>query len=323
MPLPKAIAQAAQDADQFISQNELGQAPLVDPETGVPIAAATEPRQTPQAPAAPVNQENFEQKFRSLQGKYDAEMPVLRGQVSTYERINQNLSAQVAQLAEQVSNLSRQPAPAAVPATAAVTDKDVEQYGSELIELIKRVSGADAQAVASHLKGEINSLANAVSRDVVSVKQNLQQTDRVLYEQRLDAAVPNWRAINVDQGWLTWLNEYDAILGSVRQAALTDAYNKFDDVRTIAFLNAYLALTRSQPAATTPRDELARQVAPRTASSNAPAPQDNSNTGRIWTQQEIGTFYRELLQGKYKHSVPEADRIKKEIDEAVASGRVK
>lgn len=322
MPLPKAVAQAAQDADQMIGELGAGGTPLVDPDTGVPIAAATEPRQTPTPAPAPVNHENFEQKFRSLQGKYDAEMPVLRGQVQTYERINQNLSAQVAQLAEQVSNFSRQPAPVAVPATAAVTDKDVEQYGSELIELIKRVSGADAQAVAAHLKGEINSLANAVSRDVVSVKQNLQQTDRVLYEQRLDAAVPNWRQINVDPGWLAWLNEYDPILGSARQAALTDAYNKYDDARTVAFLNTYLAATRSQPAVTTPRDELARQVAPRTATASVPS-NDQPNTARIWTQQEIGNFYRDLLQGKYKHSVAEADRIKKEIDDAVASGRVK
>jgi len=321
MPLPKAIAQAAQDADQLIGELESGNPPLVDPETGVPIATAVEPRQEP-APAAPQQPDALEQKYRSLQGKYDAEMPVLRGQVQTYERINQNLAAQVAQLTEQMTQM-QQAKPVQIPAAQAVTDKDVETYGSDLIELIKRVSGADAQAVAQAMKGEISSLARTVASDVVAVKQNLQQTDRVLYDQRLTEAVPNWREINVDQGWLSWLNEYDPLLGTTRQTALTDAYNKFDDVRTIAFLKAYIAtVPRSQDPAPTPRDELARQVSPRAAQSNQPAPTADQG-GRIWHQQEIGDFYRDLLQGKYKHSPARAEALKKEIDEAVASGRVR
>jgi hypothetical protein len=316
MPLPKAIAQAAQDADHLIGELESGNLPLVDPETGVPIAPAVEPKPAPAAPQT----DAFEQKFRSLQGKYDSEMPVLRGQVQTYERINQNLAAQVAQLTEQMTAI--QTAKVQTPAPASVTDKDVEQYGSELIDLIKRVSGADAHAVAQAMRGEMTNLANAVGRDVVAVKQNQQQTDRVLYETRLSESVPNWRAINVDAGWLAWLNEYDPIIGGTRQAALTDAYNKFDDVRTVAFLNAYLATVPRSTPAPTPRDELARQIAPRAAQSNAPAPTSDAN-GRIWTQQEIGDFYRDLLQGKYKHSTAKADQLKQEIDEAVASGRVR
>ncbi len=326
MPLPKAIQQAAADADaQVAALMELESQPLVvDPATGEPNPpAGAQPAALP-APAAPATDE-FEQKYKTLQGKYDAEVPVLRAQVSNYERINQTLSAQVATLSEQVQSLSQAVAQKAEPVPQElVTSRDVEQYGSDLIDLINRVADARTAAAVAAVRDEVRQATSAVSQDVAGVKRNQQQTDRALYEQRLTEAVPDWRAINVDPAWLQWLSQFDPILGATRQDALNIAYRNFDAPRTVAFLQTFLATHTPQTAALTPQEELARQVTPSTTSSPAvTTPPADTRSAKVWTQEEIGVVYKEVLQGKWKHNPEGKAALLKEIDQAVAEGRVR
>lgn len=332
MPLPRAIQQAADEADAIAARIALADPSqlVVNPETGEPLSAPA----TPAAPAeptpapAPVSNE-FEQKYRSIQGKYDTEVPILRNQAQTFERINANLSAQLAAANEELQRL-RTPSPAVPSApVVAANAKDVETFGSDLIDLITRVSSAQAQSLKSDLLGAIHQIDRSVNQtksEVSQVKVGQQQTDRALYEQRLTAAVPNWRDINATPEWLTWLGEYDAVLGTTRQEALTGAYNAYDSARTVAFLESYLAATRSrQPNhQLTPQEELARQVSPRTnANARTVVPESSPASQRVFTQKDIGDFYTAVLQGKWKHDPAGKTAMENAIDEAVSQGRVR
>jgi hypothetical protein len=208
MPVPKAIREAAEAADAQVAAIIAAEsAPLVvDPVTGEPYITTAAPATPPTPPAPP--QDDWEQRFRTLQGKYDSELPVLRSQISNYERINNTLSQQLASLTEQVQTLSTRPVAAATAPADAVTSKDVEQYGAELIDVINRVAEARAQALTTDLRGEIARLQTSVSRDVAGVTAHVKQTDRALYDQKLTEAVPDWRTINIDPEWLRWLGEY-------------------------------------------------------------------------------------------------------------------
>lgn len=330
MPLPKAIQRQA-DAAEAIAAQFANPSMVVDPNTGEPLTQTAPVAVQPveQAPA-PAPRDDFEQKYRSMQGKYDAEIPVLRQQAQTFERINTTLGAQLAQVSEELNRLRAAPAPQTPAAPVrAVNDKDVETFGSELIDLISRVSAAQMGSLESKLASHLTEIKQAVGRtnsEVGTVRKSQEQTDRALYEQRLTEVVPNWRAINANPDWLAWLNEFDAVLGGTRQAALSDAYAKFDSNRTVAFLHAYLALPRSRPAtaARTPQEELARQQSPRASASQAQAsPQSTAAETRFWTQREIGDFYTAVLQGKFKGNPGEKARIEAQIDEAVATGRVR
>lgn len=335
MPLPKSIQRQADAADQIAQQfvNADPSQLVVDPDTGEPLNAPAPAVvvAAPQPPAPQPPPEDFEQKYRSIKGKYDAEIPVLRNQAATFERINQTLSAQIAAQAERLAALERAPvtpAPAAVPATAA-TAKDVETFGSELIDLITRIAGSQASAVTAQLTPHFEQLRGAVERtnnEVGHVKTNVQQTERALYEQRLTEAVPNWRDVNATQEWLSWLAEFDPVLGKTRQEAVSESYVQYDAPRTAAFLNTYLAYQRSL-APTQPRtaqEELARQVSPRTSQAQTtPASETPATAKRIWSQSEISQFYTAAIQGKYKANPAEKQRIEQEIDLAVSEGRVR
>lgn len=332
MPLPRAIQQQADAADAIVERiaNADPSSLVVDPSTGEPLNAPATPAvaEPPPAPAPTVNE--FEHKYRSIQGKYDTEVPILRNQAATFERINGNLSAQLAAATEELQRLRSHSAPTAPTApVAAANAKDVETFGSDLIDLITRVSSAQAHSIESKILGHLQQLNAAISQtksEVGTVQAGQKLTDRALYEQRLTEAVADWRAINATPEWLTWLGEFDPVLGTTRQAALTDAFNKFDSARTVAFLNSYLATTRSKPQTRplTPQEELARQTSPRTNTSQASMPADSSPSSiRSFTQKEIGDFYTAILQGKWKADPAGKAAMEKAIDEAVSAGRVR
>lgn len=328
MPLPKAIQRQAEAAEALAAQFNTPQL-VVDPDTGEPLVHTAPVAAQPEPTPAPVQRDDFEQKYRSIQGKYDVEIPVLRQQAQTFERINTSLAEQLALVSADLNRLRATPAPQEPTAPVrAANDKDVETFGSELIDLITRVAAAQTfgleQKLASHL-AEIKQAVGRTNSEVGTVRQSQQQTDRALYEQRLTEQVPNWRAVNASPDWLAWLNEFDAVLGATRQAALSDAYTKFDSPRTVAFLKAYLDLPRSRPAsaARTPQEELARQQSPRASSQVPSQPQSSASDTRFWTQKEVGDFYTAVLQGKYKANPAEKARVEAQIDEAVATGRVR
>jgi hypothetical protein len=333
MSLPKAIQQQAAEADAIAERIALADPSqlVVNPETGEPLnapATPAAPAVTPPAPAPDVAA--IEQKYRSIQGKYDAEVPILRNQAQTFERINATLSARLAAAEEELQRARSQPVPAVptVPVVAA-NAKDVETFGSDLIDLITRVSAAQAETIRRDLLGAIQQVDRAVGQtksEVGTVKASQQLTDRALYEQRLSEAIPNWREINAKQEWLVWLGEHDAVLGKTRQEALTEAYNAYDSGRTVAFLKTYLELERARTPAPrlTPQEELARQVSPRTnVNQTTQVPDSSTAQKRQFTQAEIGDFYKSVLQGKWKADPAGKAAMEKAIDEAVAEGRVR
>lgn len=313
MATPRKIQQQIADADAAVQalMDAESQTLVVDPVTGEP----------PVAPAAPT--EDFAQKYRTLQGKYDSEVPLLRSQLQNYEKMNATLSGQLAALSDQVRILSAQPAAPTPAAAGGVNDADVAQYGPELIDLMRRIAAESAGSQGQALKDVVAREVGAVRADVTQVQANQQVQARKAYEDGLTAAVANWREINVTPEWLTWLGEYDAILGSTRQAAVTAAYNAFDVPRTVAFLTRYLAQHQAAPAALTPQEELARQVSPR--GTNAPAPVSTAveQPGRIWTQTEIADAYRAQIQGRNRLSQVQWEALEAEITQAVAEGRVR
>ena len=73
MSLPKAIQRQAEHAEQLALQFAEANSDqlVVDPNTGDPIVHAASVEHTPPAPpVAPTPSEDFEQKYRSLKGKF-------------------------------------------------------------------------------------------------------------------------------------------------------------------------------------------------------------------------------------------------------------
>jgi hypothetical protein len=318
MSLPRAVQQQVEEADALVAQMN-GTQP-VNPDTGEPIVTDPQPAPEPQPqnvspelePKPAVSEETWEQKFHSLKGKFDAEVPRLYAQV-------REMNDQIRQLVADNAVLKVQPAaqPDPAPAKTLITEQDKEAFGSDLIDLIDRATEsklAGNRQLESQLRAEIDELkgklGNVTERQVVS--------DKDRYESALTTSVPDWQALNVDQGFLNWLAEVDPVYGMPRQYALTNAYEALDANRTATIFNQYKKLIA--PAPKTGQQQLLSQVAP-TRSRTSAAPSSSAADKPIFTQAQVSDFYSEWVKGRLTDE--EAVRMENEINAAMLEGRIR
>ena len=318
MSLPRAVQQQVEEADALVAQMNGTQ--TVNPETGEPIVADPQPNPEPQPqsispeiePKPAVSEETWEQKYHTLKGMFDAEVPRLYAQV-------REMNSQIGQLTTDLATAKATPAqPVPTSTPSLITEQDKEAFGTDLIDLIERATEAklagsrqaEAKLLAeiAELKGK---LGNVTERQVVS--------DKDRYESALSVAVPDWQALNVDQGFLNWLAEVDPVYGMPRQYALTNAYESLDAHRTATIFNQYKKSV-TPPAQSNNRADLQRQVAP-TRSRTSPAPTNPNMDKRIYTQQDIDAFYSEWRRGYIDEA--EAVKIEQDIHAATQEGRIR
>lgn len=316
-PSRPAAVQAQDEAADRLVEEAYGQ-PTVDPVPPAPVTAADQPVVEPPVAEPPV--ENWQQKFLTLQGKYNAEVP--------------RYQADIRRLTEELQAAKAAPPPAPAPAPPApepppslVTDKDVAEFGADLVDLIRRASQEGNAGVKADLLAQIADLKSQLPDLQSRVKETEEVaagTARASYFADLGKLVPDYEAINVDEAFIGWLTLKDPMSGVIRNELLQTAFNNYDVTRTAVVFNAYKAetgLTTKVPEAAPPRSELEREISPTT--SHSPAPAATTDDKRVWTGQEVQEVYNAIARGDYRSAPAEAARLDKLIDQAFAEGRVR
>lgn len=269
------------------------------------------PPPTPAPAPAPTTKpdDSLEQRFRTLQGMWTSE-----------KAQNRALESQLNQLAQQVKALSEAsaPKPTAQPAETPKPDpRDAAEFGEDLVAMVQRyVTNAlelmrkDVSTVAANLDQRLK----AIEGQVTGVSQKTEMTLEQAFYGALDHSVPDWRQINADDRWLAWLGEIDEVYGAPRQVALDTAHQRMDAKRVIAIFNQFKATQPTKPT-------LTAQQTPNSSGQPTPTPQ-NEPVKRMVSQRLIKQFYDDLARGKYRGREAEAERLQKDIDIAVAEGRV-
>lgn len=322
MALPKAVQQQIEEADRLVGQIN-GDEPA-NAETGADVQPSDPPQDSPNdlPPAAEdvvsqetkpnvVSDETWEKKYYVLQGKFDAEVPRLYSQV-------REMQAQVQQLLADKAALEAKKVEEPQKIESLITEQDREAFGPDLIDLIERATDAkvaNLRAKEAELMSEIKELKGQLGN--VTERQVMSDKDRFLMG--LGQQVPDWETLNVDQGFLGWLQQVDPVYGVPRQAALSTAYEALDVIRVANIFKAYKQTLPQVPAQSKAKQELQRQVAPtRTRSTTTPA--DGVND-KIFTNQDIEQFYSDWRRGFYDEQ--EAAEMEKQIHAAVAEGRIR
>jgi hypothetical protein len=309
MALPKQVVQQQKELEELEKQlmapaqeqapEETENAP--DPK---PDEAVSEEQKPVQPVVTEVPEETWQQKYRTLEGKYSAEVPRLHTQL-------RELQAQIAEMREK----PKEPESPKEPKTQKlVTDADVEAFGSDLIEVQRKV----AREVAMEYLQEIEDLKSANEQ----LKQQLVKTDNqigaVSFETRLAQLVPDFEAINSDPKWVAWLDETDPILRGPRRNAAQDAFNRGD----VEAIKDYVNLFKNQsplPKADKRQSELERQIQPSKNSASAPP---TSQKGKNYSTVEIERMFQKVAELGKKGDSDAAKKLEAEIDAAYLEGRV-
>ena len=256
------------------------------------------------------SEQTFEQRYRSLAGMYNAEVPKLHTQIKEMRDQVQMLHKE---LEETRAAQVEQPEP-----EHTITDEDREAFGPDLVNLIEKAADAKAGQVLAQNRELTKELEMLKARlGDVSTKQQVSDQDRFITG--LAQQVPNWEELNVDPGFLQWLQQTDPIYGLPRQVALNNAYESLDVNRVATIFNAYQGTQSQAPARPNPKEELQRHVAP--SSSRASTQPQGTQNSRIFTSQQIQEFYDDWRRGNI--SDEQAQRIEAEIHAAAAEGRIR
>lgn len=328
MALPKAIQQQVEEADALVAnmtgdktEGEVQQVAEPPPETELEQVVESEiqpepveePKQTvSQETPAPVPESKWENKYHTLKGMYDAEVPRLHADL-------REMKAQLQQLMADKAAMEAKLEETPVPQSSLITEQDKEAFGPDLIDLIERATESkltESRKRERELINEIKELKSQLGN--VSERQVMSDKDRFLMG--LSSRVPDWEQYNTDPGFLEWLQQVDPVYGMPRQYGLNSAYEAFDVNRVAAIFETYKGLVTPKQAQPAPKQELQRQVAPTRSRSSTPPAADSQNQ-RFFNQQEIEQFYDEWRRGYIDQD--EAVRMEKEIHAAIAQGRVR
>jgi hypothetical protein len=271
-------------------------------------------------PDTPKEGQTAEQRYRTLQGMYNADTARLRAE-------NNQLNQRLSQLEQLIASLSAAPAPAAQQPAAQklITDKDVEEYGDS-IEVMRRAAREEVLAA----RAEIDDLKQALARlqtNVVPKVEGVVQRQALNAEQmfwsELSAEVPDWREINANQGFHNWLLEVDPLSGMTRQQFLDNAQSQLDARRVAGFFKTWQSMSGNsvaQQTRSTAASQLEKQVAPgrgRTATSTTAGSEAKS-----YSRADVARFFDDVRRGLYKGREQERDRIERDIFAAQREGRM-
>lgn len=319
--LPKRVQDQLAAADALLAQQNQPQetppapteSPAPEPQPAPTPVETPTPEATPPAPAPTPEAVNWEHKFKTLQGLFNAEVP--------------KLQRQVRELTEHVSKIeTAKPAPAPAPEEVkpVVDPKDADAFGADLVEMVQRVTTSVVGAMGKRVETVIADFDKRISSLETALKgtaQTVAMTAEELFFSNIAKVVPDWQAVNADEAFLAWLAEVDPVYGQPRQAALDSAQANLDAARAIAVFQAFKATLA--PAPTPPGkakpSALDKQVSPSAVASAPPAPPAGKPT---YTQAQVSAFYRDVQRGAYRGQEAEVARIEALINEAIAEGRV-
>jgi hypothetical protein len=270
-------------------------------------------------------QPEWEQRYRTLQGKYDAEVGAMRGQISSMER-----------LLATMQHPAPQQAPAPSPsAPVQFNEADVELYGEDLLEAASRAAEAKLEA--------------RYGKTIQNLQQHVQQLsgrqeeDRVFRELDSDPELAGrWRDLNTDPRFIEWLQAVDEMAGVSRNTMLQHAYQNGDAMRTGRFFKKFMAEhTAPPPTAMAPQTadsptrytnggygngaaagglRLEDMAAPGRAAGSGAG--NGAPSPRLWSRPDITAFYRARTMGKFKGREAEAERLEADLLKAGDEGRL-
>jgi len=263
--------------------------------------------------------DDYEQRWKTLQGMYNADTARLSTQ-------NQELSGRLQQMEELISTMQATPVPTPEPEQpkSLLTEDEVEEYG-ESIDIMRKVSqeitGGYQQQIDS-LNATIQQLQGQVVPRVEQIANQQTQSIEQNFWSALSDAVPNWREINDSSEFQTWLLEIDPLTNMTRQTYLDGAQRDMDANRVANFFTSWVQANGTEPAQpsrSASNSELAKQVAPGKGRTSATP---HGNTKRTYTPDDLTTFYRDVREGKFKGNEEERDKIERDIFAAQQEGRI-
>lgn len=333
MGLPAQV-QAQLDAADAL-QAQLAQPRAEAPTEPAPAPAEPEPPKEPTsvAPATPEpavaaepkNDEyaQLEQRYKSLQGMWQSSV----ARLNKAEQQNAELTEKLQQAIERLE-AAAVPAKPNEPASSLVTDKDAEAFGTDLIDLARRVAKEqfgerEAQLLSQIQKLEQRLVAQDAKLGTVAETQVVSAQER--FYATLDSSLASWESIQATPECQAWLQTQIPGTRYTWNQALLSAAGEHDAPRALQVFDTFLAAhptldprKKAAPAPESKKAELQRQVAPSKSAAATATPQGK----RTYSAREYEQEMQRVIQLGKTRQYDDQAALENELNAALAEGRV-
>ena len=315
MGVPKQVEEAANEAEEYLKS--LGAQDEAQTEEGdTTTTVTTEPEDTSEQQEEPAQEEpsepkeDFEAKYRTLKGKYEAEVPRLQNELkefkqSVIDRIGD--TAQQPQVEEETED----------PSLAKFKESFTGEFGEELLGYLEEFYELKSK---SAVKEQVDNAIKPLEEKVTSVEDSQIESAQEEFSNYLDEHVNgNWQEAADDPEFLKFLDQPDPS-GLYTYRDLVAAYNQnWEQEKLAKVLNIYYGekgTTEKQPEAK-PENKAKEAIIAPSRSNSAEVPVDE--TKPIWTQESFKEFQRKDRRGDY--SSEESLRLWNDVMIAPSEGR--
>ena len=330
MGLPAQVQRQVEEADRI--QKELiaegsvippTETPPEVPPVDKPVDNSLElaPELTPAPEITPPVDDGFEHKYKTLQGMYNSE-----------KRRSDEMQQRIMSMEATLQNMQTPPAPKEpvvdpqLLQQSLISADEIEDYGSDLIDVMKRAAQEAVQGDMDALRSENDKMKSLIG----GVGQRIEQDDRGKVYDALGSAVSNWEQINREPAFLQWLSEHDVYAGVPRGELLNRAFAKNDADRVIRFFKGFLQENAAVTAAPTPGTPPPVQAQPRVTMESLVTPGAGSSGSadttssqiQPWKESEIAAFYADARKGLFKGRDDAYVATEKSIQAAMSAGQI-
>lgn len=294
-------AKLVEGEEPAVEQQEEPKAEQDDDKTSEPVKE-TKAEKEPKKPDNKDELEYWKQKYRTLQGMYDKDVPVLHNEVRQLK-----LELEAAKKPVDEPKQSKK---------SLVTDDDVQTFGEDLIEVQRKV----AREVAGEFEDKIQALREEnenLRKMVNTTDSNFKQSS---FQSELNRLVPDFAEVDNDPAWIGWLDEYDPVLRGPRRRVAEQAFQSGDAAGVAHYVNMFRETIKSVEAPKNDNQkELERQIQP---SKTAQAATPSSKAAKTYSQPEIDRMFKKVTSLNSSGRLDEARKLEAEIDAAYMDGRV-
>jgi hypothetical protein len=295
---------------------EEGAAPASQPPADDTDKGKPEDGEAPNAkPAAPAGGEEkdadyWRQRFEVMQGKYNAEVPRLTGQVS-------DLTERVNALSTDLQSAQAGAADLAGKTVDEALDDLEDEYGDKFVAAIDR-------RIDARLDQRLDARLNPVEQRVQKVEQASSESaiNAALDQMHAMGQLADWRTLNEDPDFITWLqNPAPFSGGKTFLQILRTAYASGHAVDTAEIFNTYEHLNKKPDPPAAKPDKAEPPVSPPRRGGGPQAQIDNAN-GDVLRMSDFQQLHRDYQDGKYRGREAEYQKKKAAFHKAAQEGRL-
>lgn len=320
-PAPQAATPAPQNTDTITIADPPAASPAPQPQPPPPQVVTPTGNEPSPRPQLPAEAELELQRIRSAEGRKRVQLE--QQLANAADRI-----AVLEQMVQEVHNRPADPQPAPVPQRL-ITEAETNEFGPEMLDVMGRRAKETISPELAELRNMVAQLEQKVTGTVNTVTNNARQT----MLNQLDANMSNWKQVNMDARFKTWLALPDPYFGVSRHTALLSAFEKNDTPRVLNFFKGFVSeLAAEDPDQVTPAADPSPAPAPAKPSLETLAAPGRARTSaqpnaptekQIITTADIDAFYDAVRRGAYRGRETEQAQLEAELFLAQREGRVR